>query len=326
MSRLTAKSVAVGLFGIVVVAVVSAGTSMQARQRGTSPPADTATIDALLNAAPGTYLVTGRRAEPAGPELTVPIFVQADAYRQAGGTIRVPVAVGGDVPAAWLLRLRIVRADTAGASGPPGAIEVRATGRPGAVLEIREFALAPGEYDVAAVLAYRAESGGDVAATSRQRVAIPNLSAPAVVASPLVIGSIVTRASQRTTERAFAFGVTALTPAASNRFHQNDRLHVACRIYGWKPDESVKPDLTVEYVFQQRIKDHARFFNKTKPQQLNARTLDRTFDSSNGTVATGMTFPLAPFPAGEFELVVRIKDKQSQASTVQKARFFVEPS
>ncbi len=311
-----------------VVGMLVAGALLQpgvlARQQGAGSDPDAGALDALLRAKAGTYALDGRRILQPVETNAVSVFVQADMYRQAQGGVGVPVAVGAQVPGNWTARLRIAKTGAADREGR--AAETTLSGAAGTVRQTSQFTLEPGDYELVLALVTSGAASGSVGAVVRQPLTVPNLSAATLASSPLVLGEAATYLTGKETSRPFVFGPTLLTPAARNQFRQADRIHIACRVYGWKADADAKPDLTVEYVFQEHIHDHVRFFNKTKPQELNAKTLAKAFEAAAGAVAVGMTVPLGAFPPGEFDLVVRIKDKRTQAMTIQKATFVVRES
>ena len=70
-----------------------------------------------------------------------------------------------------------------------------------------------------------------------------------------------------------------------------------------------KPDLTVEYRFHQQTADGEEYFNKTNPQEFNARTLPPDFDVALGhQLVGGQTVPLALFPVGGYRLEIVLTD------------------
>jgi hypothetical protein len=310
----------VPVFGMLMAAALLPPGAYARQQRAAAEP-DAAALDALVKAKPGAYLVNGRTIAPSADASALPVFVQTDVYRRAEGGIEVTVAIGAQAPGAWAARLRIAKA---GATGNEGrAAEATLSGLAGSVRQTSHFTLQPGNYElVLALVAGKGGSGG-IGTVVRQGLTVPDLAAQTLASSPMVLGDAVSYVAGDAPSRPFVFGTTQLMPAARNQFRQSDQLHIACRVYGWKADADAKPDLTVEYVFQEHIHDHVRFFNKTKTQELNARTLARTFDGKAGAVAVGMTVPLGAFPTGEFDLVVRIKDKRTQTMTSQKATFVV---
>lgn len=303
------------LGSFVILALLAASPGEALGQSAASPA-----IPLLLSARPGTYLVRDRTLEPAAPSAALAVFLQADALRadEASGVL-VPLSFGVQAPAGWTLGLEV---HAAGAEGGQPVAVLSLAGSAGLAREQRELTLSPGEYEMAVAVAVPRGDGTWVGTTERQRLSVPNPRA-GLAASPLVIGERVASAAGSGAPKPFVFGTAAITPAATNRFRQSDRLNVALRVEGWKPDEASKPDVTVEYVFRQRMKDRLVFFNKTKPQTLAAATLPKTFDGGRGTVATGMVIPLAAFPAGDFQLEVRVTDRRTRVTTVQQARFSV---
>jgi len=282
---------------------------------------DRASVAALLGADPGTYVVTNGKLERAGEDADVPVLVQADARRGTDRRVRVPLAISGEFPQDWTMHIRIVRVDAAPGRGKP--VEESVSGAAGQVRAIREFMLEPGNYETAVALARQAGRRRWIGTVVRHSMSVPDVWAGPIAAAPVVLGDGVAAARPEEGERPFVFGPTRLTPAIGNRFKQDGDLHFALRVYNWKADESAKPELTLEFVFYQQMGDRLRFFNKLKPQAINAGTLGATFDGKSRAVAAGMSVPLASFPPGEFELSVRILDVRTRASVTQKVRFFV---
>jgi hypothetical protein len=274
----------------------------------------------LLAADPGTYRVTGGRLERADESAHLAVLVQADARRGTDRRVRVPLAVSAEVPQNWTLYIRILRVD--GAAGPGNPVEESLSGASGRIRAIREFTLEPGNYETVVALT-RPSGGGWIGTLVRNPMSVPNVWDGPIAAAPVVLGDDVAAARADERELPFVFGPTRLTPALGNRFRQDDDLHFALRVYNWKEDENAMPDLSLEYVFYQQMGERLRFFNKLKPQTLNAETLGAAFDGSSRAVTTGMTVPLANFPPGEFELTVRILDVRTRESVTQKVRFFV---
>jgi hypothetical protein len=283
--------------------------------------ADRASVAALLGADPGTYVMADGRLERADENADVQVLVQADARRGTNPRARVPLAITGEVHQDWTMHIRIVRADGPAARANP--VEDAVSGPAGQVRAIREFMLEPGNYETVVALVRQVDGRGWIGTIVRHPMSVPDVWAGPIAAAPVVLGDSVAAARPEERDRPFVFGPTRLTPAIANRFKQGGDLHFALRVYNWKADESAKPDLTLEFVFHQRMGDRLRFFNKLKPQAINARTLGAIFDGTAGAVAAGMTVPLASFPPGEFELSVRIVDARTRTSVTQKVRFFV---
>lgn len=306
---------------IVLVALCMAAPS--GAQTGTAGALDPAVLETLLGraaaTAPGTYVVTAGSVAPAAE--AIPLFVQADAYRGAGQTIRVAVALGAEVPRGTAVRLRI-----SGAEGTARVVADATASAPEGVMRlIREFTLNAGVYDVHAVVGHPATGGGFVAALAKSRLTVPEIWKGSLAVTPIVLGESASATPRTPEPRAFNFGPTTLIPATRNAFAQGGDLHLAFRIFNWKAEGGKKPDLTVEYTFYQQTAKRLAFFNKIKPQRLDARALGEAFDPVAGVVNAGMTVPLSSFPFGEFQVKVRVTDNATKQSAERSARFVVSP-
>jgi len=282
-------------------------------------------FDALLPAiggvAPGTYVVNGSTLVPVPEANRIPVLLQADVLRGPEQPARVGVVVGAQSPEAGDVRLRVSR--VAGA-GEPARVMADAGGAlaVGPTRLAREITLPPGEYELEAVLGDSRPGVGLVAVT-RSRLQVPDLRADSLAVTPIVVGEAGTATGQA--NMPFVFGQTTLTPALDGRHPQSGSISVAFRVYNWAAGPGEKPDLTVEYLFYEQGKKGLHFFNKVKPQQLNAASLGQAFDASAGSVAAGMMIPLRAFTFGEFQLTVRVTDNRNQRSAEQQARFTVAP-
>lgn len=305
-----------------VVVLVASSWSVVHGQRAAGAAPDAVSLAALLQAPTGAWAVTGGQLTPL-ENGAVPIFAQADAYRRTDAGVLVPVAVGATVGEPWSVHVRVVRAGDLNAASSATAADLTLNGGPGQVRETRELTLQPGSYEMVAVLVRKGAGRSWIGTVDRRPLVVPSMTPTVLETSPVVMGEAVTSEREAGAPRPFVFGATSMKPAAANRFHQADKLHLAFRIYGWKPDAEARPDLTVEYVFQQVFANGPRFFNKTKPQEFNAKTLSKLFDGQAAMLAAGISVPLTAFPPGEFQVVVRVKDKRTQLTTVQKASFVV---
>ena len=257
-----------------------------------------------------------RTATPAARD-RIPMLLQADVYRGPNRSAHVSVAVGATLPQSSAVHLRVF------AAGPERRLlaEARATAAAGVVRLTREFTLEPGEYELDAAIG-EPQPGG-AAAVARSPLTVADMSLGSLAATPLVIGDAVARVPHTDTEQPFIFGATGLTPATSDRFRQSRDLHVAFRVYNGSGEPGAAPDLSVEYVFYQQVGDRRRFFNKIKPQAVQASASARPIDAAARAVSTGMTIPLASFPLGDFELTARITDNRSKQTITRQARFHV---
>jgi hypothetical protein len=296
------------------------------RQGETPAAAGAHAFDALMKrlpaTLPGTYLVDGTTLVPVPDASRIPVLLQADVLRGPEGTARVGIVVGADATQAVDVRLRV---STAAPTRDANRVVAEAEGKgtAGPVRLVREFGLAPGEYELEAIVGHPAPGVGVIAAVARARLTVPDIQGGSLAVTPIVAGEAAPSAGQ--SERPFVFGKTALSPAVSPRLPQDGSLSVAFRVYNWTARDQEKPDLTVEYLFYEQGKRGLHFFNKVKPQQLTADTLGTAFDSDAGSVAAGMMIPMAPFTFGDFQLVVRVTDNRNTQSAEQKVAFTVAP-
>jgi hypothetical protein len=258
-------------------------------------------------------MITGASLRPVAPADVVPLVLQADVYRQ-DGAFHVPLAVSAGASGPWVVEVHVV-----GSDGAPVAAGVEPARGTGDVRVTRELTLSPGGYE--AVVTLRVGTGRRArVVVERCAFVVPGGTPGQLVITPIVVGDHAEPAQPSGASRAFVFGPTSVTPAASRVFRQDQRLNVALRVFGWTPGADGMPDLSVEYLFRQRLGDHLRFFNKTKEQKLGPQV--QSPDPAAGVTA-GMSIPLAAFPPGQFEVQVRGTDLRTKARSVRAAQFTV---
>lgn len=290
--------------------------------RAEGPRPFDALLPAATAAAPGTYAVNGARLVPVpegGPR--IPVLLQADVIRGAERAARVGVVVAAEVPRAALVRLVVATAAKGAAAGAVVA-DAGGAGAAGPLRLVREISLEPGDYELRAIVG-ESRDGTGLVSVARSRLTVPDLRAGGLVATPVVLGEAASAGAAEL--KPFVFGKTTLTPSLASRVAQAGSVSVAFRVYNWSAEGGEKPDLSVEYLFYERGTRGLHFFNKVKPQQLNAETLGPSYDPSSGSVAAGMTIPLAAFTFGDFELLVRVTDNRAHQSVEQRAAFTVVP-
>jgi hypothetical protein len=301
-----------------------ASSSTASAPPAAATPEDAAAALLLERAAsspPGTYTVSGTTLAPSRDVL--PLVVQADALRGPDKTVQVTVALGSRVTRPAVTRARIL---SDGAVAAPRVLsEISGTSAAGFVRSVGTANLPPGRYQLHAVVAERTASGAVQATVARSPLVVPDLWQDRLALGPLVLADAAVAAPASASGGPFAFGPTLLRPATSDRFEQGRELYVGFRAFNWTAPPEQAPDLEAEYVFYERTARARHFFNKLKPQPLNARTLGQRFNPATGVVSGGMTIPLAPFPPGEFELTVRVTDKRSRQVAVQETRFTIVP-
>jgi hypothetical protein len=113
-------------------------------------------------------------------------------------------------------------------------------------------------------------------------------------------------------------------PAVGSKFAKLVVLQPFLLIYNAKTDSANKPDVVVEFNFYAEDATGERFFNKAKPQALNAQTLPAQFDLTAGhQLQTGPALPLASFPAGDYRLEIIVTDKIASKTVKRDVNFSV---
>ena len=314
------------LFVVCLTSAALAAVPAAAQTRSAAAPekAFDIVLERAASTAPGTYVLSGDALQPTTPH--VPVVIQADLLRGAEKptrTVRVPVAIGTEVAADAIVRLRVVTA-----SGSPRAVgDAQGSGQAGHVRLVHEFTLSPGEYEIQAVVGHRS-AAGLIASIAKKRLSVPDVWKGPMAVTPVIIGDAVL-AGERKGAQPFTFGAATLSPAVKSQFDQKAEINIGFRVYNWGADsskpEEAKPDLTVEYAFFEKLRAKTRFFNKMKPQELDAETLGKTFDPATGMVAAGMRIPLVAFPFGTFDMRVRITDNRTKQTSEQHVLFEVVP-
>ncbi len=194
--------------------------------------------------------------------------------------------------------------------------------------------VAPGAYD-AYVLIKESQAGlknkkvPAKAGLLKLALNVPNFETGDLATSSLIVTNMmsVLKAPASPAELAanpYIFGSTALMPALTDRFAKTDELTVFFLIYNTALDQAGKPNLTVDYNFYTKTDAAEKFFNKTDPLQLNAKTLPPAFDVKAGFVLPGtQTIPLGSFPEGDYRLEIKIVDKLSGKTKIESVKFTV---
>ena len=281
-----------------------------------------ALMSRVAGTAPGTYVVGKTAFVPAPEAARIPVMLQADVIRGRERAARVGIVVAADAAQAVDVRLRVWTV-AAGGETARVAADAGGSGAPGPMRLVREFNLLPGDYDLEAVVGHSGPAGDPTVAVARARVTVPDIRGGSLAVTPIVAGEAATTTNP--VNLPFIFGQTTLTPALSPTFSQGGAISVAFRVYNWTAKAEEKPDLTVEYLFYEQGTKGLHFFNKVKPQQLNAATLGTTFDPSAGPVAAGMKIPMGAFTFGDFQLVAKVTDNRGTQSVEQRINFTVGP-
>ena len=199
---------------------------------------------------------------------------------------------------------------------------------------MRALSVAPGDYDVYVTVRERAtpdKKGAPAPKASllKQPLSVPDYWLPELMVSSIILAEKVEPLTapipeSQIAENPYALGMTRFVPAAENRkFSKKEELSIIFLVYN-TTDTNKKPDVTVEYNFNQKIDGGEKFFNKTNPQAFNAETLPPQFDTATGhQLVAGQTVPLASFPEGDYRLEIKVTDKVSGKTLVQNVLFSV---
>jgi hypothetical protein len=231
-------------------------------------------------------------------------------------------------------------------SGPSAAKTYKITGA---------LSIEPGTYDLYIGLRPRAAADPAAAKTPAQKAAEPAAAPPEAAAGKarvtvvkkeltvpslgdeLTTSSVIVAdkvdvlqtaiAPEKQRENPYTFGQMKITPSEANKFSKKDDLNIVFWIYGATVDPATKkPNVTVDYSFNQKLASGEKYFNKTDPQELNATTLPPQFDLAAGHQLPGsLQVPLASFPEGDYRLEIKVADKVSGKSITRDVAFTVAP-
>jgi hypothetical protein len=320
-SKIAARRGRAGVVGALVAVVLIAAAAVPHSQ---APAASVAAIDALLQregtTPPGTYVLNGSAAAAAATPL--PVLLQADVLRGPGGTVRVPVVVGAELSDPAEIRLRIV---IPAAGGQTTRVIANATGSGtvGPMRFVHEFTLAPGDYEIQAVVG-QVKGTTVTAALAKSRLTVPDVWGSALAVTPIVLGED-TATARRSDIQPFNFGPTTLIPAIKAQFPQSGAIRVAFRVFNWTAKAEEKPDVTAEYQFYERGAKGLHFFNKVKPQRLPGPAASDASASVGRAVTGGMLVPLGSFTFGDFQLKINVTDNRTQKAVARVVDFSVSP-
>ena len=108
---------------------------------------------------------------------------------------------------------------------------------------------------------------------------------------------------------------------------RGDKLSVTFLVYNVAASSDDKPDVEVQYDFQQKRGATETFFVRTRPELFNARTLKREFSLAAGDlIIAGQEMPLQRFLDGDYRLVITVTAKASRKSLTRDVHFTVRGS
>jgi hypothetical protein len=129
----------------------------------------------------------------------------------------------------------------------------------------------------------------------------------------------------RQSDSPYTFQELKVTPSTDYKFTPAGSIGIIFWIYGAGVDPATKkPNLKVDFSFNQKLPDGEKHFKSTDPQELNPSTLPAEFSLNPGDpLRTGMEIELATFPAGEYHLEVKVADNVAGKSVSRDVNFTV---
>ncbi|MDE3156577.1 MAG: hypothetical protein KGN76_15865 [Acidobacteriota bacterium] len=197
----------------------------------------------------------------------------------------------------------------------------------------RAFAVPAGDYDVYIALEQEEKKGDKsplLTTVFHRDVTVPDMWNSGLTTSSIILTKEVDRLSAPITpdeqaDHPYVIGNAQIVPQTSTKLLKSGQLSLVFMIYNTGIDATTKkPDVTVEYEFYQKTGDSEKFFNKTSPQDFNAKTLPPQFDPAAGhQLVAGQTIPLATFPVGDYRLAIKVTDKTSGKTITRDVNFSV---
>lgn len=200
---------------------------------------------------------------------------------------------------------------------------------------LRALSVLPGEYTVYLVVRERPTAekkpGSGKTSLIKQAITVPDFWQPGLTTSSIIVADKVDlltapTAENQLIEHPYDFGNTRLIPVPTDhKFSKKEDLSIIFLVYNEETaKDTKKPDVAVEYTFNQKTESGEKYFNKTNPQNFNAETLPPTFDAAAGyQIPAGQSVPLASFPEGEYRLEIKVTDKIAGKSIVRNVDFVV---
>ncbi len=164
----------------------------------------------------------------------------------------------------------------------------------------------------------------------RHALLAPDFNKPELQTSSVIVATAVEPVTAQLTvaeqeANPYVFGPMRIVPTKDGRFAKNSELQVIFWVYGATASAAGKPDVAIDFAFHQKQPDGAeKYFNKTAPQELNAKTLPPEFNLAAGHQLPGsLIIPLGPFPTGDYRLEIKVTDKPSGKVVTENVTFTV---
>jgi hypothetical protein len=187
----------------------------------------------------------------------------------------------------------------------------------------RALALPPGEYDVYVGLIDRARIKTSSAAVVHKTITVPDFWSDQLTLSSLILAKDVrplkaALAAPQQVEHPYSLGAAEVIPVIGAQFTTDDALTVVFQVCNYGAPDS---DLTANYTFF-RVDGGRRLFNRTDAQQFSDADLPPA-GAWESQAFVSQTVPLKPFPAGQYELEVQVRDRLTRATVKGTVAFTV---
>jgi hypothetical protein len=190
--------------------------------------------------------------------------------------------------------------------------------------------LAPGTYDVFVAVKEKGAASAKVGLV-RHELTVPSFASSELSTSSIILARSLEQlpsalSADKQQDNPYVFGPLKVTPSTDSAFAKTGDLQVLFWIYG-ASQTAGKPDVQVDYSFHQRLPDGEKYFNRTNPQELNAKTLPAEFNLTLGhQLLSSLSVSLASFPPGDYRLEIKVTDKPSGKSLTNSVNFAVSAS
>jgi hypothetical protein len=336
VSGLASLLVAAGL----VLSTLSAAQAPQTKPAAQPPakPADPDAVDPQDLTALSQLVDTASSGQPvpAGAPVT---WISNHFIRSQGDSVYIPFTVSVDraqlpSPSATIYVRAVSKAP--GATPPAAgarptyawekihAIELSADGRVS-----RAIALPTGAYDIfVAIKEKGAPAAGKIGLVTRD-LTVPSFSGSELTTSSVILANGLEQLSsplpaERQEANPYVYGTLRVIPSLDHKFQRTGELQLVFWVYG-ASHTGGKPDITVEYSFHQRLPDGTtKYVNRTKPQEMNEKTLPPEFNLTAGhQLLSSLKIPLASFAPGDYRLEIKVTDKPSSKTVTRDVDFQV---
>jgi len=183
--------------------------------------------------------------------------------------------------------------------------------------------LPPGEYDVYVGLIDRGRLKTSSPSVIHHSVTVPDFWSDQLALSSLILARDIHQlkaplAAPLQAEHPYTFGAAEVIPATSASFTTADALTVVFQVCNYGAPDS---DLTANYTFY-RLDGGRRLFNRTDAQQLSDADLPPA-GAWESQAFVSQTVPLQPFPLGQYELEVQVRDRLTRGTVKGTVAFTV---